>query len=151
MVLDELQCNKEVINKFYICTQDMDGKGPELIGVLEKLPSNELQFRYMLDKCLNFPNNWVKISGMNCIRNVYDTAAVRNNLLNWVLPRKGTLSDKMFRKGIGTEEDEDDWTLLNSYWNYWESIKPDKYPAHDSHRRYYFYKEIPKLVRRYDL
>ena len=151
---EEVLCENntfEIINRFYICNQDMDGKGPELIGVLDRLPNGELEFKYMLDKCVTFPDYWVKILGFEDLRKTYNTKEIYANLLNWILPQPGTLSDKMFRNSVGASMEDDLWTLLNKYWYYWEGVKPDKYPAHDSHRRYYFYKEIPRLVRRYDI
>lgn len=135
------------VDKYYLLSKDI-GDGPYLMGDLSRLAKGVYTFKYMI-KGDKFPEWFMSIPGMEIIDKLYETEEVKNKIIHRVTPREGTwlATQLMIQNKVPVY---DEWNLLESQMAVHERLKIDKYPLSDSHEIFYFYKEIPKRVNRYD-
>jgi len=137
----------QIMEKYFLLSKDI-GDGPYLLGELVRLSKGEYEFRYMI-KGDKFPQWFMAIPGMEDIAKTYGTDEVKDRIIHQVTPRRSTwLAGQLMKQNNVPEYDE--WELLESQLALYDKRKTDKYPLGNSHQNFYFYKEIPGKVNRYD-
>ena len=134
-------------DRYYLLSKDT-GDGPSLIGELRRLRRGDYQFRYMI-RGDRFPEWYLQIPGLRDIHQLYGSRESKMCILHRVVPEEESwAADVMMKQHAFHAYDE--WDMLEALIVQHGRYENDPLPLCDSHKIFYFYKEIPDDANRYD-